>query len=95
MNQKELFEKKMRARLDEWSAEIDRLEARAEQADADVRMALKQEIDAAAARRDVVRTKLEEFASAGDDAWEDLKTGMEHAWSSLESAMRAARSRFA
>jgi hypothetical protein len=38
--------------------------------------------------------KLEEFKRVQGDAWEDLKGGMDLAWSALGEAFESARSRF-
>jgi hypothetical protein len=38
--------------------------------------------------------KMAEFRSASDDAWRDLRAGMESAWEAMGSAMKAASSRF-
>jgi hypothetical protein len=40
------------------------------------------------------RQKIEELQHAGDSAWEDLKLGIESAWSSMGEAISSARSRF-
>lgn len=95
MNHKDAYEKKMQARLDQWSAEIDGLKAQAEKADAEARIALNEKIDEATAKKDSAKEKLDRLKDAGDDAWEDLKNGMEGAWSSLGTAVEAAKSRFA
>lgn len=95
MSDKKAYEKKMQAQIDEWSAELDKLRAKAAQADADARIELNEKIDDASSKIDAANEKLSELKDAGDDAWEDLKTGMEGAWSSLGSAVQAAKSRFA
>jgi hypothetical protein len=38
--------------------------------------------------------KLSELQAAGDDAWEDLKAGIESSWASLRNAVKSATSRF-
>lgn len=94
MSDKKAYEQKLEAKLDEWSAEIDRLVAKSKQADADAQIELQRELDDARSRKDAAREKLDELKNAGDDAWEDLKNGIEGAWSSLETSLKAAKSRF-
>lgn len=94
MSQKEAYEKKMEAQLEKWSAEIDGLKAKAKMADADARIAINEEIDSAASKKKAAKEKLDELKDAGDDAWEDLKHGIEGAWTSLDAAVRSASSRF-
>jgi Flp pilus assembly pilin Flp len=38
--------------------------------------------------------KLTELKDAGDDAWEDLKAGIDSTWDSLGNALKSAASRF-
>ena len=94
MSQKDAYEKKMEATLDQWSAELDGLKAKAKMADADARIALNEEIESAVAKKEAATKKLDELKNTSDDAWEDLKQGIEGVWTSLDGAVRAAKSRF-
>ena len=58
MDDKKAFEKKQRARLDEWAAEIDKLKARAERADAEARIKINEELKNAEAMRKKSEDKL-------------------------------------
>ncbi|MGD2171524.1 MAG: coiled coil domain-containing protein [Gammaproteobacteria bacterium] len=94
MSEKHAYEKKLQAQLDEWSAEIDRLKAKADALEADAQIEYNQRIDDLVAMRKAADERLEELRNASDDAWEDLKAGADEAWSSLEKAFLSARSRF-
>lgn len=94
MNSKQAYQKKVQAQLDEWSAEIDKLRAKADRADAEAEIALNREIDNLRDKRNQARQKLDELSSAGEDAWEDIKTGVEAASNALGHAVRSAQSRF-
>jgi len=94
MSAKEAYEQKLQARLDEWKAEIDKLKAKADGGEADARLRYEKEIDNLQKKQAEAREKLEELRKAGDDAWEDLKAGMENVWSSLEDAIGKATARF-
>ncbi|HSH30182.1 MAG TPA: hypothetical protein VK971_09775 [Thiohalobacter sp.] len=94
MGQKQAYEKKLRARLDEWNSEIDRLKAKAESAEADARLEYHKHIEELRARQEAAGTKLEALENAGEDAWEDLKAGVESAWDDLGQAIRSAATRF-
>jgi len=94
MSVKEAYEQKLQARLDEWKAEIDKLKAKADGGEADARLRYEKEIDNLQKKQAEAREKLEELRKAGDDAWEDLKAGMENVWSSLEDAIGKATARF-
>lgn len=95
MNEKTAYEKKQQARLDEWAAEIDKLKAKAKRADAEARIKLNEEIKEAEAMQQKVEDKLAELRSNTDDAWTDIKSGLDEATESLGESLRSAASRFA
>jgi hypothetical protein len=45
-------------------------------------------------RRDELEAKLEKLESHGEDAWDDIKAGVELAWDGLKTGLLAARSEF-
>ncbi|MCB2216545.1 MAG: coiled coil domain-containing protein [Desulfobulbaceae bacterium] len=94
MSMKDAYQQKIEAQLDEWKAEIEKMKARAKDADADGQLEYYKQIDELRMKQEAAREKLSELKRAGEDAWEDLKSGMELAWDSLGDAMKSARSRF-
>ena len=94
MNEKELYQQKMQARLDEWKAEIARLKAKASGASADVQLEVNRKIETLEGKIEEGKAKLAELAEAGEDAWESIKDGVESAWDSLKSAAADAASKF-
>jgi len=94
MSMKEAYEKKLQAKLDEWNAEIDKLKAKADSAEADVQLEYYKQIEELRSMQDAARKKLVELKAAGDDAWEDLKAGTDSAWDSLSRSIKSAVSRF-
>ena len=95
MEDKNAYEKKQQAQLDEWAAELDKLKAKAEQADAEGRIKLNEEIKKAEAMRARVEERLSELRASTDEAWTDLKSGIDNAADSLKNALNSAGSRFA
>jgi multidrug resistance efflux pump len=87
-------EEKFDAQLEEWSAQIALLKARADKAKADVKIDYYKTIDALQRKQDESRTKLQELKAAGDEAWNDLKTGAEKTWAEVKTAYHDATSRF-
>lgn len=94
MEDKSAYRQKLEAKLDQWAAEIDKLQAKAAEAGADARVEYQRQVDELRDKQKDARAKLDELDDAGGDAWEDLKGGIEKAWEDLGSAVSAARERF-
>ena len=94
MGMKQAYEKKLQARLDQWSAEIDRLKARADEAQADVQVKYYNQVKELRKIQAQANRELTELKASGDHAWEELKAGTEKVWDSLEQAIEAAKARF-
>ena len=94
MSMKEIYQKKLQAQLDEWSAEIDKLKAKADRAEADAQLEYYKEIEELRSMQKEARSKLLELKNASDDAWEDLKAGMDSSWNIVGNALKSAASRF-
>lgn len=88
------YVQKLKAKLDEWNAEIDVLEARARQKNAEARQDLEKEIENLKEKRAEARQRMEEMQRAGEGAWQDLKEGAEKASQAFGEALSAAKSRF-
>ncbi len=94
MSNKEAYEQKLQAQLDEWTADIDKLKAKADQAEAGAKIDYDKQIEELRSMKDASKEKLEELKNAGDDAWEDLKTGIDSAWDTMGNAIKSATSKF-
>ena len=94
MNEKELYQQKKQAQLDEWKAEVDKLKAKASGASADAQLEHNREIEALEGKIEHGKTKVAELAKASDDAWESIKDGVESAWDSMKSAFSDAAAKF-
>ena len=94
MSMKEAYEKKLQSKLDEWSADIDKLKAKADSAEADAQLEYYKQIEELRSMQAAAGKKLGELKESGDDAWEDLKAGMDSAWDSFSSSIKSAVSRF-
>ncbi|RXJ90560.1 coiled coil domain-containing protein [Arcobacter sp. CECT 8983] len=94
MGMKKEYERKLQAQLDEWSAEIDKLKAKAEGEKADKKIEYYEQIDTLKSMQANAEVKLSELKNASDNAWEDLKAGVDSAWESLGEALDSAKSRF-
>ncbi len=91
---KDAYVKKVNAQLNEWQADIDKLKAKAEDAEADLQLEMAKDVEKLREQQDAARQRLEEIEKAGEGAWEDLKIGAEAAWLELESAIKNAGRHF-
>jgi chromosome segregation ATPase len=91
---KEAYEEKLQVQLDEWSAEIDKLKAKSDGAEADTELEYYKKIEELRTMQEDASNKLAELKSSSDDAWEDLKAGIDSAVDSLGRTLNAASSRF-
>jgi len=94
MNDKELYQEKMQAQLDELRAKIDTLKVQATLASADARVEMSRQVAAMESRIEEGKIKLSKLAESSDEAWETMKDGMESAWDSLKAAASEAAAKF-
>ena len=94
MSTKDEFVRKMHSKLDHWNADIDALSARAAAAEADARVEYQKQIEALRSKRDDARAKLRLLEDASENAWEDMKAGVELAWDVVSESVRSATARF-
>ena len=91
---KEAYKKKLEAQFDEWKVEIDKLKAKANKAEADAQIKYHKQIENIRAKQEAVREKLVELKDSSDEAWGDLKAGLDNAMKDLGDTIKSATSRF-
>jgi hypothetical protein len=84
---------KLRVKLYEWDAAIDRLSAKGGQTVAQAKVEYQKQLAALQAQREEVGKKIKELQEASDSAWQDLKVGADVAWQALGQAVKSAASR--
>ena len=94
MSSRDEYIHKMQVKLEEWNAEIDTLTAKAGEVTADVKNEYNEQIESLKAKQIATRQKIEELQHAGESAWEDLKLGIDMAWTAMGEAIDSAKSRF-
>ena len=93
MNRDE-YVRKMQAKLEEWNADIDRLSAKASEVSGDLQSEYNEQIAALKAKQAAARDKIEEMQKSGESAWQDLKAGIDLAWTAIGESIDSAKSRF-
>jgi outer membrane murein-binding lipoprotein Lpp len=94
MSSRDQYVRRMQEKLDEWNTEIDTLSAKADKVTADIRSEYAEQISALKEKQAAARQKIEEIQHSGESAWEDLKSGMELAWTAIGEAVDSAKTRF-
>jgi len=94
MVDRDAYVQEMKAKLDEWNAQIDRLSAKADAAQADTKLEYNKQVEALKKQREEALQRLNELQSASEGAWEDMRAGMDAAWDKMTSALKNAASRF-
>jgi len=94
MSDRDAYVEKMKAKLDEWNAGIEKLEAQARVAQADARIKYQGQLAELKAGRDTAAQKLRELQNASVDAWSTLRQGTDAAWEAMAKAFKDAADRF-
>lgn len=82
------------AELKEWDAKILLFEAKAEQAEAQVKIHYYEQLESLRAKQTTVRERLHELKQATGAAWETVKIGLENSWNDLKGGLTSATAKF-
>lgn len=94
MSERDIYIEKAKARLDQWNADIAKMQAKVEEAQADAKIDYRKQLEDMRKQRDEAEVRLKELRAAGDDAWSDMKAGFDSAWKNLSDAFEQAAGRF-
>jgi predicted nucleic acid-binding Zn-ribbon protein len=78
-------------RLNQWQAEIDKLRAQADAAEAGARKAYYDKIDDLQTEINSAQKRAQELRGAGEDAWQKIQLGAEKALDELGNALQQAK----
>jgi hypothetical protein len=94
MKTKKEYIDSLTSELKEWSAQIDVMAARTENAAGDLKLKYAEELDALRAKQDDAIEKLKELEDASDDAWVTVKETADKVWVDLRSGLADITSKF-
>jgi len=94
MTKRDEYVDTLKHKLDDWNEDIDKLEAKADHVKDDMKKKYADEMDFVRHQRDNVKDKTMELIESSEEAWEELKTGVEAAWHKLTEAIDRAHSKF-
>ena len=91
---RDAYVEKLKGNIVHWNAEIDEFQAKADKAKADAQVEFQKQIVEIKAKRQALEGKMADLQNAADEAWEDVKGGVDVARQILGQAVQAAKSRF-
>ncbi len=94
MNTRDQYVEKLKAKLDEWNSEIERLEKRAQQNSETAKQEIANQLTALKEKRDRGSKKLEELEGATSEAWESLKIGAMLVWDDITDTVSHTKESF-
>lgn len=94
MDLQEAYKQKMAAQLKEWSAQINLMEAKVENAGADMKVRHAEQLDGLRAKQRAAAGKMEELERSSADAWEQIKEAADKAWDDLKTGLADAHDKF-
>ena len=94
MKNREEYIENLSIELKEWSAQIDVLTAKAENAAADLKLKYQEDIEALRRKQQAAAEKIKELQETSGDAWESVKETAEHVWDDLRTGLAAVVSKF-
>lgn len=94
MEIQEAYKQKMAAQLKEWNAQINLLEARVENAGADMVVKRAEALQELRAKQRTAAVKMLELEKATGDAWEQVKGTADKIWEDLKAGVADAHSKF-
>jgi len=94
MELKEVYKQKRSAQLKEWSAQISLLEARLENAGADLKVTRAEQLQELRAKQHAASEKMKELGQASGEAWEQVKETADKVWDDLKAGVADAHAKF-
>lgn len=94
MEVQEAYKQKMAAQLKEWTAQINLLEARVENAGADMAVRRAEALQELRAKQRVAAEKMSELEKSTGEAWGQVKETADKIWEDLKNGVADAHSKF-
>jgi regulator of replication initiation timing len=94
MSNRDLYVRRLKAKLDEWHSEIDMIQSKVMQAGVESKTELEKRLADLKAKRKDVEEKVLNLDQAGESAWEDTKQGVENSWEIFKAGFAKVKSEF-
>lgn len=94
LEKKRAYQERIEVQLKEWEPQMDVLKARAEQVKTDARMMYKEQIENLRQKQEAARQRLQELKDSSEEAWEELRVGLDKTLEDLKEAFSRSKSKF-
>ncbi|MFB0769082.1 hypothetical protein MRM75_00845 [bacterium 19CA06SA08-2] len=94
MEVQKAYKEKLNAQLNEWSSQINLLEAKMENISADLKVKRAKEIQALRVKQHAASDKMDELGKASGESWEQVKLTADKMWSDLKTGLAEAQLKF-
>ncbi len=92
--QKEAYQQKIQAQLDEWRSDIDRLKEKAKNATAEQKLKYQEHIDKLELKMDEGKSKLKDLKESSAEAWDAVKDGADSIWDTMKATFAEVKEKF-
>jgi chromosome segregation ATPase len=93
-NQREDYQKKIEAQLNEWRDDIDRLKVKAKAATAEAKQKYEESINKLELKMTEGKSKLRDLTDSSEDAWETVKEGADSIWDTMKATFSEVKEKF-
>lgn len=94
MEIKDAYKQKMEAQLKEWGAQINLLEAKVENAGADIKVQRARQLGELRTKQSAASATVQELGKSSGAAWDQVKITADNIWAELKTSVESARSTF-
>lgn len=91
---KDAYIEKLKLQLDEWSTDLDAIEAKARQADAELKATYRDKAEELRYQKTLAQGRINALQASADDAWEELRNGSESVWATVRQTFADAKAKF-
>lgn len=91
---RDAYVERLKVKLDEWNATIDRMTARGREIKAESRAEYERLLGELRAKRADAQERLSRVGTSAEGAWQELRVGADKVWKDLHDAVERFRSRF-
>ena len=94
MRNRDEYVKKLKDQIDQWNVESKKWEAKAQVAQASMKVEYEKQLSNLNSRRDEAMYQMKLLQGASTDAWQDMMKGTDQAVKSMQEAFNRARAHF-